>query len=246
MAKNNNLTDFLTDIANTIRTKKGTTEIIPSQNFSSEISELGVKTTLAKFIDNTILEINEIDFDNATSIGNYTFYRLSHIDKIKIPSTVTTIGDYAFASCTSLKTITIPASVTTIRNHAFSECTSLISINIPSSVTTLEWNAFYYCTTLSSVELSSNITIIDYQAFYACTRLGSITIPASVTEIKTYAFSDCYRLSTMRLRPINPPILGGTNSISSNTTRIEVPNASLNAYQTATNWSNFSSIMVGV
>ena len=37
MAKNNNLGDFLTDIANAIRTKKGTSGIIPAQNFSSEI-----------------------------------------------------------------------------------------------------------------------------------------------------------------------------------------------------------------
>lgn len=40
MAKNNNLTDFLTDIANTIRTQKGTTAKINPQNFSSEIAGL--------------------------------------------------------------------------------------------------------------------------------------------------------------------------------------------------------------
>lgn len=42
MAKNNNLTDFLTDLANTIRTKKGyasTTKLNP-QDFSSEISSI--------------------------------------------------------------------------------------------------------------------------------------------------------------------------------------------------------------
>lgn len=47
MAKNNNLTDFLTDIANTIRTKKGTTGAINPQNFSSEIEsiETGITPT---------------------------------------------------------------------------------------------------------------------------------------------------------------------------------------------------------
>lgn len=37
MAKDNNLQDFLTDIADAIREKKGTTEKINPQNFSSEI-----------------------------------------------------------------------------------------------------------------------------------------------------------------------------------------------------------------
>ena len=47
MAKNNNLTDFLTDTANAIRTKKGTTAKINPQDFSSEIASIqtGVDTS---------------------------------------------------------------------------------------------------------------------------------------------------------------------------------------------------------
>lgn len=40
MAKNNNLTDFLTDVADAIREKKGTTEPINPQDFSSEIASI--------------------------------------------------------------------------------------------------------------------------------------------------------------------------------------------------------------
>ena len=40
MAKNNNLTDFLTDVADAIRTKKGTTAKINPQDFSSEIASI--------------------------------------------------------------------------------------------------------------------------------------------------------------------------------------------------------------
>jgi len=40
MAKNNNLTDFLTDVANAIRSKKGTTAKINPQDFSSEIASI--------------------------------------------------------------------------------------------------------------------------------------------------------------------------------------------------------------
>lgn len=41
MSKLDNLTDFLTDIADTIRTKKGTSGAIDPQDFSSEISSIG-------------------------------------------------------------------------------------------------------------------------------------------------------------------------------------------------------------
>ena len=46
MAKNNNLTDFLTDLANTIRPKKGyaSTVKLNPQNFSSEISSISTST----------------------------------------------------------------------------------------------------------------------------------------------------------------------------------------------------------
>ena len=40
MRKQNNLTDFLTDVANAIRAKKGSTDLINPQNFSAEITAL--------------------------------------------------------------------------------------------------------------------------------------------------------------------------------------------------------------
>lgn len=40
MGKENNLTDFLTDVANVIREKKGTSDLINPQNFSEEIKNL--------------------------------------------------------------------------------------------------------------------------------------------------------------------------------------------------------------
>lgn len=42
MAKDNNIQDFLTDVADAIREKKGTTDLINPQDFSSEISSIEV------------------------------------------------------------------------------------------------------------------------------------------------------------------------------------------------------------
>lgn len=44
MAKNNNLTDFLTGVAKAIREKKGTSALINPQNFDTEISSISTSS----------------------------------------------------------------------------------------------------------------------------------------------------------------------------------------------------------
>ena len=68
MAKNNNLTDFLTDVADAIRTKKGTTAKINPQDFSSEIASIptgGGSATTSKS------SVNFYDYDG-TLIHSYS------------------------------------------------------------------------------------------------------------------------------------------------------------------------------
>lgn len=50
MSKANNLTDFLTDLADTIRTKKGTSGLIDPQDFSSEIASIPTTTDTSGFL----------------------------------------------------------------------------------------------------------------------------------------------------------------------------------------------------
>lgn len=68
MAKNNNLTDFLTDVANAIREKKGTASKINPQDFSSEISSIVSGGGLQAVLPN---DVNIIDYDG-TIIYSYT------------------------------------------------------------------------------------------------------------------------------------------------------------------------------
>lgn len=70
MAKNDNLKDFLTDVANAIREKKGTTDLINPQDFSAEIASIksggggGATSALAK-------AVNFRDYDG-TILHSYT------------------------------------------------------------------------------------------------------------------------------------------------------------------------------
>lgn len=58
MAKNNNLTDFLLDLANAIRRKKGTTAKINPQNFSDEVESIqtGIDTSDATAVASDIVQ----------------------------------------------------------------------------------------------------------------------------------------------------------------------------------------------
>ena len=66
-----------------------------------------------------------------------------------------------------------------------------------------------------------------------------------MTNIGNFAFNYCNNLVNIILLPTTPPTLGSSvfNSISSSAV-ITVPKGSLNAYQTATNWSTYADKMV--
>lgn len=73
MARTNNLTDFLTDVADAIREKKGTSETIQASDFDTEIENLPSGGDVT-----TITEINNmlVSFENYldTLVNNYTAY----------------------------------------------------------------------------------------------------------------------------------------------------------------------------
>lgn len=71
MAKNDNLTDFLTDVANAIRAKKGTTAKINPQDFSSEIASIESGGGSATVVALASKDVNFLDYDG-TILYSYT------------------------------------------------------------------------------------------------------------------------------------------------------------------------------
>ena len=69
MSKSDNLTDFLTDIADVIREKKETTDLINPQDFSSEIKSIQSSSTPKKVIYTGPLCIGNTDI-GATDISD--------------------------------------------------------------------------------------------------------------------------------------------------------------------------------
>lgn len=209
---------------------------------------------------------------NVTSIAAYAYYKCYSLLNIALPSGVTnTVGNYAFSYCTSLYGITIPAGVTNINTYSFSYCYalqkivfpgssgstsigtyafyycySLETVVLPNTITTIGQNAFYYCYSINSINIPTSTTSIAQNAFYYCTSLSIITIPNNVTNIGMSAFNSCNGVKEYHIRPTSVPT-GGSSMFGSNASDvvIYVPQASLNDYQTASNWSSYASKMIG-
>ena len=213
--------------------------------------------------------ITKIEFgDGVTSIGKYAFYYCYSLTSLTIPDGVTSIEANTFNSCCSLTSLTIPDGVTSIGANTFSSCYSLTSLTIPDSVTSIGASAFYYCDSLTSLTIPDGVTSIGEYTFQNCYSLTSITIPDGVTSIGKNVFNSCYSLTTLtipdsvtsignsafgncygmaeyHLKPTTPPALSNINAFDGiqDDCIIYVPQGSLEAYQTATNWATYASHM---
>ena len=179
--------------------------------------------------------------DSVTSIGPATFQGCSGLTSVTIGSGLTSIQGYTFHNCSSITSLTIPDNITTIDWYAFSYCSGLTSINIPSGVTSINNFTFSNCSSLPSITIPSGVTSIGSSAFQNCSSLASVTIPSGVTSIADYAFKGCSSLTSITVEATTPPTLGYDVFDNTNNCPIYVPASSVNAYKSATNWSNYSS-----
>lgn len=213
------------------------------------IDAIGEKTNkFLQLIEGTEnVSLTAQDFGDITEIRQYAFAYATNLISVVLPNTITSLGDYAFSNCSNLTSVTFEenSQLTSINSYAFYGCSSLTSIEISNSVTSIRDYAFDSCRGLTSITFGENskLASIGSSAFQYCRGLTSITIPEGVTSIGNYAFWSCSSLTTMTVLPTTPPALSSTNVIYSATTSIYVPDESVSAYQSATNWSNFANII---
>lgn len=107
-------------------------------------------------------------------------------------------------------------------------------------VTELKYSAFMSCTNLETITFPTNFLKFNGTAiFQGCQNLKNIDIPSTVTDIGSNCFSSCPNIQYAIVRPTIPPTLG--NGVVFGTTGttypIYVPDASVNDYKAANNWS---------
>ena len=176
MAKNNNLQDFLTDVANSIRTKTGTTDQINAQDFSSKIESIEAGITPTGTIDittNGIVDVTNYEKANVNvpSGGGSTLKNL--LDATQ--STYYLFGYYTGNSVDNLIQYNDTSNVTNM-SQMFANCQNLTTIPLlnTSNVTNMSM-MFYGCQNLTTIPLlnTSNVTNMSMM-FYGDANLTII------------------------------------------------------------------------
>ena len=243
MAKNNNLTDFLTELADVIRNKFGYAGTINPQDFYSWFNKGSLNTLAYRIADGSVQDITALEIYGSTKIRDYVFRDCDSLKRIVLPDTVKSIGQYAFYGCNELTSITIPNSVTTIGQSAFQYCSKLTSVTFPSSIKSIAANTLRNCSSLASVNIPNSVTAINTSALRDCSKLQTVNIGSGVTTIGTYALraGSSSNKTTFTIRATTPPTIQSNTFNSSYINKIYVPTASVSAYKSATNWSSLSS-----
>lgn len=136
-------------------------------------------------------------------------------------NTIDLLGDEVTGNALVRRTITefTDNVLKTIGHSAFAYCSALTSVDLPS-VTSIGAMAFNTCSSLTIVKLS-DVTSIGANAFAWCSALTTI-IARSATVIPLSS------TSVLTQTPFASGKSGGT---------VYVPQALIESYQTATNWS---------
>jgi len=197
--------------------------------------------------------LTEIIIPNSvTSIDTLTFAHCTGLTEIIIPNSVTSIGESAFYNCPGIISFTIGNSVTSIGDGAFVGCINLTSIIISNTMTSIGERVFDGCIGLTSVTIPNSVTSIGSSAFYNCNSLTSISIPNSVTSIGDGAFASCSNLTSIICYATIPPsfftreffpFLYGAFTNVPKTIPLFVPKNSINDYEQADEWKDFTNIL---
>lgn len=137
--------------------------------------------------------------------------------------------------------------VTRIENQAFYQNTDITSVEIAASVTNIGPSAFHACTNLSEIHFAedSKLTTISTAAFYG-TNIKEITIPETVTLMVSGSFDKCANLTSITMLSKTPCSISRKmfdDILKEGKVTIYVPADALEAYKTASRWSDYASII---
>ena len=198
-------------------------------------------------------EVKASDWGNGMNnkIPYYYFAYDPLLKKIEIPNGFTSMESDVFNNCKMLEEAILPNSITSMMVNTFYGCENLVSANLPNNITVLPASTFYNCYYLKEMIVPDSVTTIETSAFFRCRRMEKLTIGSGVTSISASA---CQQLGsylqyeggvgvTLTMLRSTPPTINANTFGSAIFEKIIVPQGSLTAYQTATNWTAYASYM---
>lgn len=192
----------------------------------------------------TNLEITELP-STLKSVGSYAFNNCERIALSSLPSGLINYGNFVFQGCSNLTITSIPPGTTVISAGLFRTCSNLESMSIPHGVTSIQSGAFRECSNLKEVSIPSTVNDVAAYTFMDCSNLTIIDMPVAVCKINANTFNGCSTLNTIILRSTTSICTLSASSVFTRTPfasdgsggTVYVPEALIETYKTATNWS---------
>lgn len=229
MARTDNLSNFLTDVASAIRNKTGETGEIPASEFDNKIESIQAGSgDVSEYFNDTIIASNAGYYGWTTTIkkiipnlninSNGVSYLFAHYPNIPLPKLYFNkpiyYANYMFfysklSYIDFSQFIGLDTSNVTDMGYMFSTCQQLISLNLENlntnNVTKMN-GMFTNCTKLKNIDLSSlntsNVTDMSYM-FSGCASLTTINLgenfDTSNVTNMSFMFQNCSNLESIDL-----------------------------------------------
>ena len=214
----NTIESVKTDIKAAIENKGVDMTGVSFPGYASKIGEIsGGGGWDQKSLTEGTIEITNLD-NSASFVASGAFYGNKSIQTVNLPY-ATSVGYSAFYSCSLLNQVNLPMC-SYIGSNAFNICSSLLQISLPMC------------------------GYIDYNVFNQCSSLSQIILPVC-SYIDNYVFRNCMSLSIITIGyssvcSLYSPNVFFRTQITSSTGSIYVPASLVSDYQSANNWSYFS------
>ena len=184
-------------------------------------------------------------FNSGISISEFypqgDMFKISGMTSSVIGDCVTSLNDITIIPyATSLTSLTIGNNVVYIGNNFFKHSYSLTNLSLPTKLVAIGESSFEDCSSLTSVSIPDSVISIGEESFRYCSGITSCTIGSSVIRIGNRAFNNCTSLTSVTVNALTPPVLGIYVFDSTNNCPIYVPAASVDAYKSASRWSDYA------